>query len=154
MTSSWPCTLLVRSASCFCSVCSKSLTCYETSVLLEYIQETTSVYHEKPNRFVLLISQTLSVCSLSPISGTVLHQLCYIIWLSEIFISCVKTDSLWSLTHRRCSAPRLQITRNLDFISGHHILLLCRILTRTLLNVARGVKNSSVQRSAEDWTRI
>lgn len=32
------------------------------------------------------------------INGTVLHQLCYAIWLSKIFISCVKTDSLWSLT--------------------------------------------------------
>lgn len=33
------------------------------------------------------------------ISETVLRHLFYTMWLSKIFISCVKTDSLWTLAH-------------------------------------------------------
>lgn len=48
----------------------------------------------------------MNIGPISPpsINGTISRQLCYAIWLSEIFISCVKTDPLWSLTQRQCSA--------------------------------------------------
>lgn len=70
------------------------------------LQRPNRCFVKSPKTFVFLISNcsyflfVRIIVPMSPpsINGTVLHQLCYAIWLSKIFISCVKTDSLWSLT--------------------------------------------------------
>lgn len=42
-----------------------------------------------------------SISSLPSKNGAISRQLCYAIWLSEILISCVQTDSLWSHAQRQ-----------------------------------------------------
>lgn len=80
----------------------------------------------------------LKIRPISPpfINGTVSCQLCYAIWLSEIFISCVKTDPLWSLTQRQRSASLPHInTLYLGSISG--VMFYCYVaLWMGLFNVA------------------
>lgn len=120
MTSSWHGRLLIRSVLLNSdilnhpSICSTGANSIQTTSVHHVITSLIMSFSLKKNRFILFsqgAKQSLMCCGsvcrrclkivpISPptINGTVSRQLRYAIWLSEIFIWCVKTNPLWSFT--------------------------------------------------------
>ena len=145
MTSSWHCTRLMRSVLCIRSSSwhfrgPEHLFCWRNYLHASCDDEPDKIkknliylvwLERKAGTLICRGSHSVGVGLVSSpsINGTVSRQLCYAIWLSEIFISCVKTDPLWSPTQRQCSASLPHInTLYLGSISGRHVLLLRRAL--------------------------